>query len=176
MQEKTPLTVGTIVIIVILLLSITVSGCTQLGIKTAASEPEIKIINPENKQTVDWHEEVGGTAKNIPNNQKIWILSYSKELKRYYPLTEVTPKDGEWMTSVYIGYEKDYNKEYDIIAVLPDKIDQDKFITHLFNATTEENEENINLQGIYDLQENTKKCDKITVTRKDEPSPLDTLL
>lgn len=174
-KKKVTLPIGVTIIIVIILLFVTVSGCTTFGIKTSAAEPDVKIINPENKQTVAWHEEVGGTAKNIPDNQKIWILAYSKDLKRYYPLAEVTPKDDEWMIQVTIGFKKDYNKEFDIIAVLPDKTDQDKFSAHLFNATTGENEENIHLQGIYDLQEDTKEYDKITVTREDKPSSLDLL-
>ena len=178
-KKKTPLFIDVTIFIVIILLFVTSSGCAILGTKTSTTEPQIKIINPENKQTVSWPEEIGGTAKNIPDNQKVWILAYSKEKRQYYPLAEVEPKDGEWITTVNIGLKKDYNEKYDIIAVLADKKAQDKFNSHLSNITTEENEEdeeNIQSQIMYDIQEGTKEYDRITVTREDTRSSLERII
>lgn len=57
---------------------------------TLTPRPEINITYPSDNQLVNAKEIVNGTAKNIPDDDKIWILVYSynnpKSDSRYYPL------------------------------------------------------------------------------------------
>lgn len=155
-KKKNPLSIGLTVIIVIILLFVTSSGCMDED-----TEPEIEIIHPE--ETVEWQEKIGGTAKNMPDGYELWILAYSKEKQEYYPITEAATKYDEWTTQVPIGLENDDGKKYDIIAVLADKKAQDRFNAHI--SSIKENEDAYS-QCIYVIPDGAKEYDRITVTRE----------
>lgn len=162
-KEKKPLSIGVTITIVIILLFVTSSGCTGGDTnKLTAADPQIKIVHPEQK--VNWQENIGGTAQNIPDNKELWILVYSKEKQQYYPIHEAEIKYHEWTTPVNIGSKGDDDKEFDIIAVLADKGAQDRFNASI-NATNESND-GIYSQGIYSIPEGAKEYARITVKRK----------
>ena len=211
-KKKTPLFIGVTIIIVVILLFVTSSGCTTKGQttinninnvsqtaseKTTATEtsaekvtsaeeiisaeetttaeketqaitpttttkPDIEIIHPVEKTS--WKENIGGIAKNIPDNYELWILVYSHQKEQYYPYAKIVPQYDEWAIPVTIGFEDDYWNQFDIVAVLADKKAQDRFNTYLNTIT--ENEENIYSQGIYLIPDGAKEYSRITLTRK----------
>jgi hypothetical protein len=148
------LSIGVTIIIAIILLFVTSSGCTE-------DKPEVKIIHPDKE--INWQESIGGTAKNIPNNYQLWVLVYSDEKKEYYPINKTEPKYDDWRTPAIIGSKDDSGKEFDIIAVLADKKAQDRF-----NDSLKENKDGNYSHGIYSIPDGAKEYDRITVTRKSD--------
>lgn len=129
---------------------------------TRTTKPDIEIIHPVTR--TNWLENIGGTAKNIPDGYELWILVYSQEKQQYYPYTKVVPKYDEWVIPVTIGFKDDEDKEFDIVAVLADKKAQDRFNDYL--VTVEENEANIYSQGIYLIPDGAKEYSRVTLTRR----------
>lgn len=155
-KKKTPLFIEVTIIIVVISLFVTSSGCAVLG---QTPKPDIKIIQPTEKE-IEWNVDVGGTAENIPGGYELWVLVYSEETKQYYPITKAVIKHDQWkVTQVPVGTEDDDKKEFDIIAVLADKEGQDIFNDYL-NATGD-------TEVMYIIPDGVKEYDKITVTRKD---------
>lgn len=156
-KNKTPLFIHLTIIIVIISLFVTSSGCAKL---TETAKPEIEIIQPT-EDKVDWKVDVGGTADNIPGGYEIWVIVHSEERKQYYPITKAEIKNGEWkVNQVPIGPEDDDGEEFDIIAVLADKNAQNRFNNHL-NETGED----IYSKGIYRIPDGVEEYDRITLKR-----------
>lgn len=129
---------------------------------TPKTKPEIKIIHPV--EETNWQENIGGIAKNIPDEYELWILVYSQEKQEFYPYAKVVPQNDEWVIKpLTIGFKDDYNKKFDIIAVLADKEAQSIFNNYL--NTSQENGENIYSQGQYLIPDGAKEYDRITLTR-----------
>lgn len=157
-KKKTPLFIEVTIIIVIISLFVTSSGCAILG---QTPKPDIEIIQPTEKK-IDWKVDVGGTAENIQDGYELWVLVYSDVKKQYYPVAKAEIKNCEWtVNEVPIGLEDDDGEDFDIIAVLADKNAQNIFHDYL-NATEEE----IYSNGKYQIPDGVEKHDKITVTRK----------
>lgn len=156
-KNKTPLFIHVTVIIVIISLFVTSSGCAKL---TDTAKPEIEIIQPT-EDKVDWKVDVGGTADNIPGGNELWVLVYSDDKKQYYPITKAEIKNGEWtVNQVPIGPKDDGGKEFDIIAMLADKNAQNILDNHL-NETGED----IYSKGMYRIPDGVKEYDRITLKR-----------
>lgn len=154
-KKKTPLFIHITIIIVIISLFVTNSGCVEQKEKT-----KIEIIQPTEKK-IDWKVDVGGTADNIPGGSELWVLVYSDDRKQYYPITKAEIKNGEWtVDQIPIGPEDDEGKEFDVIAVLADKNAQDRFDDHL-----NETEEDIYSKGIYRIPDGVEEYDRITLKR-----------
>lgn len=156
-KNKTPLFIHVTVIIVIISIFVTSSGCAKL---TDTAKPEIEIIQPtENK--VDWKVDVGGTADHTLGGNELWVLVYSDDKKQYYPVTKAEIKNSEWtINQVPIGSKNDEGKEFDIIAVLADKNAQNILDDHL-NETGED----IYSKGMYRIPDGVKEYDRITLKR-----------
>lgn len=130
---------------------------------TQRTKPDIEIVHPV--EETNWQENIGGIAKNIPDEYELWILVYSQEKDQYYPYTKVVPEYDQWVIKpLIIGFKGDYTKEFDIIAVLADTEAQEIFNNYLYEA--EENEENIYSQGMYLIPDGAKEYDRITLSRK----------
>ncbi|XHH07810.1 MAG: hypothetical protein ACFCUE_09550 [Candidatus Bathyarchaeia archaeon] len=92
----------------------------------SSNKPNISITYPTNNSNVKIFEDVTGTSKNIPSNQKLWIVIHEGNL--YYPMVDaVNPLNGQWSYSTTIGNENSTGKIFEIDAVLADSSAQSQF-------------------------------------------------
>ena len=100
---------------------------TQIATSTPTPPPEIKITPPLNYK-VNLLEDIHGTAKNIQEGDEIWVFVYSYSDNNYYLIGEnVTLHNKRWSINRQIGTDDENGAEFDIVAVLADKVAQDKY-------------------------------------------------
>ncbi|MEZ5359148.1 MAG: hypothetical protein R3F48_09995 [Candidatus Zixiibacteriota bacterium] len=72
---------------------------------------------------------ISGTAKNIPPNNKLYVVVYSKSARKYFPsetAVSIQP-DGKWVVHLAIGASTDQGKAFTIIALLMEEKDCNRF-------------------------------------------------
>lgn len=128
---------------------------------TTLSSTKLKITSPKNGALVHIKETVAGTATNIPNGNKIWILVYPYQAHRYYPQSgKLILQNGKWSTPVYIGVTNNVGDKFDIIAVLANKQASDKFAAYIKHGI-----DTNDWPGMVGIPSGAKVYSKITVTR-----------
>jgi len=101
---------------------------------------EIEITNIAEGDSVSIDVVVKGTSKNIPNDQKIWLVVYSHPVKRFYPQDNAADMqvNGNWSSRCYVGIDKDVGKRFDLIVILAGKDVQRLFSEYLKEAKAKE--------------------------------------
>jgi hypothetical protein len=125
--------------------------------------PEIEITNVAEGDSVVTDVMVKGTSRNIPGDNRIWLVIYSHPVKRFYP--QERPADmqvgGDWSSRCYFGIREDVGERFDVMAILADKDAQQSFNEYLKNAEAERD-----WGGLEEIPEHTEAYQRITVTRK----------
>ncbi len=124
---------------------------------------EIKITNIAEGDSVVVDVMVKGTSKNIPNDQKIWLVVYSHPVKRFYP--QDNPADmqvnGNWSSRCYVGIDEDVGERFDLIAILAGND-----VQRLFNEYVKEAEAEEAWLGLEAIPDCAEVHQRITVFRK----------
>ncbi len=114
-------------------ISLLVAAAIPLLLYIVFLKPDITITKPlDHTEVLEGKIIVSGTADNLPNNNHIWLITYHKGFKKYYPQREVSVKDNKWYGEVILPHG---NTEYEVWAVItnPDEsewyAEQKGFIT-----------------------------------------------
>lgn len=127
-----------------------------------SGNPEIKITYPSNESSINFQENVKGTATNIPVGYVPQIYVYSYSENKYYPQKDMTFQKSDWSIRICFGDNKTVGTKYDILAFLADQNAQEKF----YNYFTTEKINGSNSTGLDTIPEGTNEYkDQITVTR-----------
>ncbi len=151
-----------IVIVVLVIIAIYSVGLLPHfgGFTSTPTQAEVSITYPLNSATVQMKETIAGTAKNIPDNQQLWIVIYPQDAYKYYPQNPVNVQsDGSWSLPVQFGEAQNVGK-YDLYAVLADNNAQKQLSDYI---TKSENAKS--WDGMRILPSGTIEFIKITVTR-----------
>jgi hypothetical protein len=125
------------------------------------ASPTIKMTYPSNASLVNIQETVKGTAENIPEGQKLWILVYPLTANKFYPQSgNVNVINGGWSLTIGLGTKENIGEIFKIITVLADKKAQDEFNAYL-NTCKAVNE----WPGMDAIPNSAKVYDEVTVTR-----------
>jgi hypothetical protein len=140
----------------------TTSTPTEIPTLTSGVKiPEVKITYPSNTAAVNIQETVTGTARNVPEGQKLWILVYPPAANKFYPQSQnVNIVSEEWSTPIGIGTKDNVGEIFDIVAVLADQKAQEE-LTNYINTGVKNN----SWSGMDSIPDGALVYDKITVTR-----------
>jgi hypothetical protein len=137
---------------------------TPIAAPTPIATPtraEISITYPSNSATVQMNEIITGTAKNIPDDQQLWIVIYPQSTYKYYPQNPVNIQgDGSWTLPVQFGRESNVGTKFDIVALLADKNAQKEL-----NYYMDTSAKNGSYSGMGMLPDGTIEITNIRVTR-----------
>jgi len=125
--------------------------------------PQARITSLSDQAYVNQVEIVQGISSDIPNGNVIWMIVFSKEVGRYYPLSDplLIAGDGSWSKKIYIGTDADSGKDFELILVLADQTLQKDFSTYIDDAR-----EKGNWYGLEKLPDSAIIFDRITVKRQ----------
>lgn len=130
--------------------------------KTPTLTSEIKITYPSNSSSVDMQETITGTAENIPEGQKLWILVYPLLAYKFYPQNpNVNIINGEWSMTIGIGAKDNGGETFKIIAVLADQEANGEFTSYINTGISTGS-----WPGMGSIPEGAKVVNEVTVTRR----------
>jgi len=105
-------------------------------------------------------EDITGTATNIPDGYKLWILVYPNTAQKYYPQHDsIKIQDGKWSIKIRLGNENNTGEKFDIVAIIADEKANNELESYMDSCA------NGYCPGLYDLPEGTSIKDSIEVTR-----------
>lgn len=120
-------------------------------------KPDVK-INLPHKAYIE--EDIIGTATNIPDGYKLWILVYPNTAQKYYPQHDsIKIQDGKWSIKIRLGNENNTGEKFDIVAIIADEKANNELESYMDSCA------NGYCPGLYDLPEGTSIKDSIEVTR-----------
>jgi len=139
--------------------TLNVSGSTPTPAETP--NPKITIIYPSNM--VHRHENITGTAKNIPKESHMWVVVYPHIKNRYYPMGEVEHPNGEWVCFATIGSpdKNEVGARFDIIVILADNQKTQEKLEKDRDSLRNDND----WGGASDIPGGAKEFTRVTVTR-----------
>jgi PGF-pre-PGF domain-containing protein len=136
------------------------SMCTPTNAAPTNDESTLKITYPSNASLVNIQETVTGTAENIPEGQKLWILVYPQSANKFYPQSgNVNIIDGKWSLTIGLGTKDNIGETFKIIAVLADQESSEEFTNYMSTGPS------TGWPGIGNIPEGAKVVDEVTVTR-----------
>jgi hypothetical protein len=122
---------------------------------------EVKITIPHNGDTVPKYLEVGGTLKDISQDQTLWVFVSPPGTDRYYPQSAVeVTSNGFWYANATIGEDIDGGSEFSILAVIADDKANKTIMDYLDKSRT-----NHSWPGLRNLPAGSMTRDMITVKR-----------
>jgi PGF-pre-PGF domain-containing protein len=137
------------------------SVCILTDAVPTDNESTIKITYPSNSSSVNIQETVTGTAENIQEGQKLWILVYPLKANKFYPQNgNVNVTNGAWSLTIGIGTSDNIGETFDIIAVLADQKAQEEFINY-----TNTGIKNDTWPGMMIIPDGAKEYARVRVTR-----------
>ncbi|WP_321416475.1 hypothetical protein [uncultured Methanomethylovorans sp.] len=106
------------------------------------------------------NENITGTATNIPDGYKLWVLVYPKTAQKYYPQYDsIKIQDGKWSVPIRIGNENNTGEKFDIVAVLANQNANEIFESYKSYCDTG------NCPGMIGIPEGAEIYDTFEVTR-----------
>jgi len=171
---QTKVTAKSLVFLILVILLFLCYTCNLTNAAQSNDESTIKITYPSNASFVNIKETVIGTAGNIPEGQKLWILIYPLAANKFYPQHwSVNVINGNWSIPVELGTKYNAGETFKIIAVLADQ-ESNKELTNYINTGN-----STGWPGMSSIPVGAQVVDEVTVTRKIEPlvditSPLNT--
>lgn len=133
-------------------------------IVTSSCPEEVKIIDPTDNAAVLRPVTVRWKAKDLAPGDKVYIMIFPTEIRRYYPQPKTATEElnGTWSVETSIGNDSDVGKIFFIYAVVADKDAQitiDAYINR-FKATDDS-------PGLFpDLPKGARICSSVGVKRK----------
>jgi hypothetical protein len=126
---------------------------------------KINITYPLNGAEVNIKETVDGTAENIPEGYKFWILVYPQAANKFYPQNKnVNIINGHWSSSIGLGTKDNSGEKFNIIAVLANE-EAHKELTNYTDIGIKDNY----WPGMDSIPQGAWVCDEVTVTRVSPP-------
>jgi hypothetical protein len=124
---------------------------------------EVKVTSPAKDSTVSMSEMVSGTSRNVPAGEKIWVVVYVHDVRRYYPQNDaaVVQPDGAWNSPASFGVPRDRGLKFDALAVTVDAAAEGAFRSYLKGATDRND-----FPGLPQLPPGATQRDRVTVTRR----------
>jgi PGF-pre-PGF domain-containing protein len=171
---QTKVKAKSLVFLILLILLFLCYTCTLTNAAQSNDESTIKITYPSDASFVNIKETAIGTAGNIPEGQKLWILIYPPAANKFYPQHwSVNVISGNWSIPVELGTKYNAGETFKIIAVLADQ-ESNKELTNYINTGN-----STGWPGMSSIPVGAQVVDEVTVTRKIEPlvditSPLNT--
>ncbi|MDR0798109.1 MAG: hypothetical protein LBE70_05310, partial [Nitrososphaerota archaeon] len=135
----------------IILLIVTISIFSIIGVYVLMTRPSVHIYSPDNGAVVSMEEQITGVAKNIPKGSTVWVVIRVE--KRYFPQRDFKiDKDGYWTCDArFGGVNDDDRKDFDVIALVADENANSVFVEK---------------SGFTVLPVGAKEYERITVTRE----------
>jgi hypothetical protein len=130
--------------------------------------PEIK-IKSYTLDTAHILKNITGTAKNIPQGYELWILVYSTEKNKYYPISKADIQNGEWTIPGNICIKDNIGHISYIFAVLADQEASEELSSYIIKY-----KQNDNNPGIDEIPEDAKVYNEIAVVNEPAASTRDT--
>ena len=134
--------------------------CALTSADPTDNESVVKITFPSDSSLVNIKETVTGTAQNIPEGQKLWILVYSVTANKFYPQSgNVNIINGEWLLTVGLGTKENIGETFKIIAVLADQESNEELMNYIYTGPS------TGWPGMSSIPVGAKIVDEVTVTR-----------
>jgi PGF-pre-PGF domain-containing protein len=150
-----------LILLTVVVLLFLCSGCLPTNAAPANDGSTIKITYPSNASLVNIQETVTGTAGNITEGQKLWILVYPLTANKFYPQSgNVNIINGEWSLTVGIGTKENVGETFKIIAVLAADKESNEELTNYINTGP-----STGWPGMDSIPIGAKVVDEVTVTR-----------
>jgi hypothetical protein len=154
---------------------VAVVGLAPLLVGYASQTTGVTIRLPEDGQLVGASVHVEGSFSRLSDDRSIWVLVAPHGLEEYLYHPQNGPAEksygGTWEAQIFVGLEDpvDYGRRFDIYAVTADEMAKQGFEEYFRNARNTGS-----WPGLPSLPDGTKIEDKVTVTRRTEPTPTPT--
>jgi hypothetical protein len=139
-------------------LSVTTSEVDPISVGRGGKMASAQIVSPTAGEPVDANVDIRGTSKNVGAARKVWVVVESKN-SSYYPHKSAAEiaAGNEWHSTGCVGSRQDFDKQFEILAIVADEAAQ---------AILQEEGKNVCEEAFHALPTGAEVLFSITVSRK----------